>query len=154
MPSTSSIRDGPFAIDLQLNGTARRGSAGEEGIHDTLIHYCPRQPGIRRFGEGKSFILSTSPISLGGGHRGRHDPVQNGSEADVGRQNASSSTQNGYLRACRESFRPPTSGHRPASPVQKGGRQKLFWTRVVSRWDRRLVCESGFSQVFLPSWWA
>src|ERR1035437_9568579 len=79
------------------------------------FHYCPRQPGIRRFGEGKSFILSTSPISLGGGLRGRHDPVQNGSEADVGRQNASSSTQNGYLRACRESFRPPPSGHRDAS---------------------------------------
>src|ERR1039458_8843772 len=93
-------------------------------------HYCPRQPGIRRFGAAKSFILSTAPISLGGGLRGRHDPVQNGSEADVGRQNASSSTQNGYLRACRESFRPPTSGHRVASPVQKGGRQKLFWTRV------------------------
>jgi hypothetical protein len=26
-----------------------------------LGHYCPRQPGIRRFGEGKSFILSTAP---------------------------------------------------------------------------------------------
>src|ERR1017187_7597033 len=49
-------------------------------------HYCPRQSGIRCSGQGNSFILSTSPISLGGGLRGRHDPVQNGSEADGGRQ--------------------------------------------------------------------
>src|ERR1039458_3025356 len=49
-------------------------------------HYCPRQSGIRCSGQGNSFILSTSPISLGGGLRGRHDPVQDGSEADGGRQ--------------------------------------------------------------------
>src|ERR1019366_8994630 len=52
----------------------------------TISHYCPRQSGIRCSGQGNSFIWSTSPISLGGGLRGRHDPVQDGSEADGGRQ--------------------------------------------------------------------
>src|ERR1039458_5338139 len=49
-------------------------------------YYCPRPAGIRYSGQGNSFILSTPPISLGGGLWGRHDPVQNGSEADAGLQ--------------------------------------------------------------------
>ena len=97
------------------------GAKGAAVTKDMFRHYCPRQPRIRRFGQGKPFILNTapcqprrrSPSSL------RSCPKRIGSRRWAG--NASKSGNSGRLRALGESLRPPEPGRRASSPVQKGG---------------------------------
>src|ERR1035437_5529417 len=106
-----------FFIHLE----SRRVSLAGLTRHPTSEHYCPRQPRIRRFGQGKPFILNTapcqprrrSPSSL------RSCPKRIGSRRWAG--NASKSGNSGRLRALGESLRPPEPGRRASSPVQKGG---------------------------------
>src|ERR1019366_5298547 len=120
-------------MDEQIQHRAeQKADEGDVPAHASFLkHYCPRQPRIRRFGQGKPFILNTapcqprrrSPSSL------RSCPKRIGSRRWAG--NASESGNSGRLRALGESLRPPEPGRRASSPVQKGGGSKLFWTRVT-----------------------
>src|SRR3974390_2223796 len=90
-----------------------------------------------------SLILSTAPSSPGRGLRGCDDPVQNGWEADFGRQMPRRVLKTGCLRASRESFRLPALGRRAAGPVQNDRGQNLFWTRVICDQTQTVSIVSG-----------